>query len=101
MTLDGYCAFDVRREPLVVHVPAPTEPRWYLVQIGDFFDEIIHNVGGIKGPTAWRVRHHRPGFRGILPGEMTEVRSCTTQRVLGARVFVNGEADLEAAATAQ
>lgn len=50
MTLDGYCAFDVRREPLVVHVPAPTEPRWYLVQIGDFLDEIIHNVGGIKGP---------------------------------------------------
>jgi hypothetical protein len=50
MTLDGYCAFDVRREPPVVHVPAPTEPRWYLVQIGDFFDEVIHNVGGIKGP---------------------------------------------------
>ncbi len=32
---------------------------------------------------------------------MTEVRSRTTQRVLGARVFVNGEADLEAAASAQ
>ena len=50
VTLDGYALFDLRAEPVVVHVPALVEPRWYIVQIGDTFDEVIRNLGGTKGP---------------------------------------------------
>jgi hypothetical protein len=49
VTIDGYSNFDVTNEPLVVFVPKLSAPRWYIVQIGDSFDEIIHNIGGIKG----------------------------------------------------
>jgi hypothetical protein len=34
-----------------LHVPKLTEPRWYLVQINDTFDEVADNVGGINGQT--------------------------------------------------
>lgn len=32
----------------MIYVPELSEPRWYIVQLGDFFDEIFHNVGGQK-----------------------------------------------------
>jgi hypothetical protein len=25
---------------------------WYIVQIGDMFDEIVYNIGGLKGAEA-------------------------------------------------
>jgi hypothetical protein len=40
---------DVTEEPVVIYVPELSEPRWYIVQLGDFFDEIFHNVRGQKG----------------------------------------------------
>ncbi len=52
MTIDAYALFDVSKEPVVVRVPALSEPRWYLVQMGDSFDEIFQNIGGITAKTS-------------------------------------------------
>jgi hypothetical protein len=48
-TIDAYAAVDLTAEPVVIFVPTLAKPRWYIVQIGDSFDEIIQNVGGTKG----------------------------------------------------
>lgn len=40
VTIDAYGDFDVSAEPLVIFVPALAESRWYIVQIGDTFDEV-------------------------------------------------------------
>src|SRR5215204_5471490 len=50
VTIDAYATFDASQEPVVIHVPTLAEPRWYIVQMGDWYDEIFRNVGGIKGP---------------------------------------------------
>jgi hypothetical protein len=101
VTLDGYGAFDVRAEPVVVHVPALAEPRWYIVQIGDMFDEIIHNIAGTKGPQPGDYVITGPDFRGELPGETTRIRSRTSQGVVAVRVFAGGGADVDQAVAAQ
>ena len=44
-----------------------TEDRWYIVQIGDHFDEIIHNVGGTKGQQPGVYVITGPDFTGTLP----------------------------------
>ena len=101
VTIDGCCTFDVTSEPLVVFVPKLSAPRWYIVQIGDSFDEIIHNVGGIKGEQPGVYVITGPDFAGKVPGEMVQVKSRTRQGVLALRVFVNGTADLAKAREAQ
>jgi hypothetical protein len=101
VTIDGYSCFDLTNEPLVVFVPKLPEPRWYIVQIGDSFDEIIHNIGGIKGQEPGVYVITGPDFAGNIPGEMTQVQSRTRQGPLALRVFVNGTADLPKAREAQ
>ena len=64
VTLDGYAALDLREEPVVVHIPALMSPRWYIVQIGDIFDEVVTNIGGTKGPQAGEYPITGPDFRG-------------------------------------
>jgi hypothetical protein len=46
----------------MIYVPALPEPRWYIVQRGDFFDEIFHNIGGLKA-TAWHLRPDGAGLQ--------------------------------------
>jgi hypothetical protein len=94
VTIDAYGIFDVTSEPLVVFVPRLSAPRWYIVQIGDMFDEIIHNVGGIKGEQPGVYLITGPDFAGQIPGDMVQVKSRTRQGALGVRIFVNGTADL-------
>ena len=48
VTIDGYGICDLRDEPAVIFVPKLTEDRWYIVQLGDYYDEIFHNIGGTK-----------------------------------------------------
>ena len=79
VTIDCYACFDVTSEPLVVFVPKLPEPRWYIVQIGDSFDEIIHNVGAIKGEQPGVYVITGPNFAGDIPGEMIQVKSRTHQ----------------------
>jgi hypothetical protein len=92
---------DLRDGPGVLHVPTLTEPRWYLVQIDDTFDEVADNVGGINGPGPGAYGITGPDFRGELPGEMTRVRLRTRQCFVAVRVFVAGQADLPGAIEAQ
>lgn len=101
VTIDSYCNFDVTDEPLVLFVPRLSTPRWYIAQIGDAFDEVIHNVGGIKGeqPSVYLITG--PDFAGNIPGEMAQVKSRTRVGALGVRVFVEGAADLPKARDAQ
>ena len=94
VTVDAHGWLDLRDGPVVVHVPALTEQRWYIVQIGDTFDEVATNIGGIKGPRAGAFAICGPRFDGKLPGELTKVGLRTTQAVCAVRVFVDGEADL-------
>lgn len=101
VTIDAYAIFDVSREPVVIHVPALSEPRWYLVQIGDQYDQVIANVGGIKGPKPGAYVITGPDFRGEVPGEMTRIRSSTRRGVAAVRIFAAGEADVAAAVEAQ
>lgn len=100
VTLDGYAALDLRQKPVVVHVPALTAPRWYVVQIGDAFDEVVANVGGIKGRRAGAYAVCGPDFHGELPGDISEIRVRTTHAICATRVFVSGQGDTaEAVAT--
>ena len=49
VTIGAYATFEVTDEPVVIYVPALSEPRWYILQLGDFFDEIFHNIRGLSG----------------------------------------------------
>ncbi len=50
LTIDGYAFFDVSEGPVVVFVPKLAEARWFIVQIGDAFDDVVLNVGGSREP---------------------------------------------------
>jgi hypothetical protein len=82
-------------------VPTLTEPRWYIVQFGDTFDEVAVNIGGIKGPRPGAYAVCGPRFDGKLPGEITAIHLRTTQCICTVRVFVDGEADLPHAVEVQ
>jgi hypothetical protein len=62
VTIDAYASYDVRQEPLVVVAPVLERPRWYIVQIGDSFDEIVQDLGGYSRATARDLPADRPGF---------------------------------------
>lgn len=101
VTIDAYAMFDVTHEPAVIHVPALSAARWYIVQVGDQFDQIIFNAGGIKGPMPGAYIITGPDFRGEVPGEMIRIRSSTKWGVVAVRIFAAGEADVAEAADAQ
>jgi hypothetical protein len=101
VTVDAYGTLDLTAEPVVVFVPALTEPRWYLVQIGDSFDEVARNIGGIKGPQPGVYLITGPDFAGAVPGDMTEVRLRTKIGVAAVRILAKGAADLPKAVEAQ
>ena len=46
LTIDGYAILDLADGPVVIHVPTLADDRWYIVQIGDAFDDVVLNVGG-------------------------------------------------------
>lgn len=100
-TIDAYGTFDVTAEPVVIFVPDLTEPRWYIVQIGDSFDEIIRNVGGTKGPQPGVYVVTGPDYTGDVPGEMIQIRSRTKLGVAAVRILASGAADLPMAVEAQ
>jgi hypothetical protein len=101
VTIDAYATFDVTAEPVVAFVPALTEPRWYIVQIGDSFDEIIRNLGGTKGPQPGVYVITGPDYTGEVPGEMIPIKSRTKIGLVAVRILANGAADLPKAAEVQ
>jgi hypothetical protein len=101
VTIDAYAELDLTAEPVVVFVPTLSEPRWYLVQIGDSFDEVARNIGGSKGGQPGVFVITGPDFAGAAPGEMTEVKMRTKVGVIAVRILANGAADLPKAVEAQ
>ena len=101
VTIDAYAEMDLTAEPVVIFVPTLSEPRWYLVQIGDSFDEIARNIGGSKGGQPGVYVITGPDFTGTVPGEMTEVKMRTKIGVVAVRILANGAADLPKAVEAQ
>jgi hypothetical protein len=101
VTIDAYGQADLGHEPAVLYVPTLAEPRWYLVQIGDNFDEVAANIGGRKGPQPGTYVLTGPDHHGPVPGDMLQVRLRTSRGIVAARIFVNGQADLPNAVQAQ
>ena len=42
----------------MVSVSVLREPRYYIVQIGDMFDEVVYDIGGARGTGAWSLLQH-------------------------------------------
>lgn len=101
VTIDAYATLDLTVEPVVIFVPSLSQPRWYIVQIGDSFDEIVRNIGGTKGTEPGVYVVTGPDFSGDVPGDMIEVKSRTKIGVAAVRILANGEADLPNAVEAQ
>jgi hypothetical protein len=101
VTIDAYANFDVTAEPVVVFVPTLSEPRWYLVQMGDTFDEVFRNVGGTKGSQPGVYVITGPDFKGEVPGDMIRIPTRTKIGVMAVRIFANGDLDLPKAVEAQ
>ena len=101
VSIDAYGNADLGTEPVVISVAALREPRWYIVQIGDMFDEIVYNIGGSKGPEPGLFCLTGPDYHGPIPATMKEIKVRTKLAVVANRVFVNGEADIPAARAVQ
>lgn len=101
VSIDGYAAADIASEPVVVSVPPINEKRWYIVQIGDYYDQVVYNIGGSKGPEPGLFLLTGPDFHGSIPAGMKQIRVRTQLAVIANRVFVNGDSDLAAARAVQ
>jgi len=101
VSIDAYAAGDLTKEPLVVRVPALTEDRWYIVQIGSYYDQVVYNIGGSRGPEPGLFLLTGPDFHGPIPAMMKQIKIPTQLVVVANRIFVNGDADLPAARAAQ
>ncbi len=91
VTIDGYGICDLRDEPAVIFVPKLTTERWYIVQLGDYYDEIFHNIGGTKGQQSGVYIVTGPDYNGAIPGEMIQLRSRTRWCATALRVFVKAK----------
>ena len=101
LTVDSYAIFDVTDGPVVVFVPKLAERRWFIVQLGDAFDDVILNVGGSREPVPGTYLLTGPDYHGRVPGDMIQVRSRTTLGFAAVRVGVHGTSDLAGALVAQ
>ena len=101
VTIDAYAEPDLTAEPVVIVVPPLAEQRWYIVQIGDSFDEITRNIGGTKGAQPGVYIVTEPDFAGSVPGDMTQIKSRTKIGVAAVRILANGASDLPRAVEAQ
>ncbi len=94
VTIDAYAYTDLTKEPVVIFVPASTEKRWYVVQIGDSFDEVIYNVAGTKGAQPGTYIVTGPDYQGPVPGDMMQIKSRTNIGMSAVRIFTTGGNDL-------
>jgi hypothetical protein len=85
----------------VIVVPPLAEQRWYIVQIGDSFDEIARNIGGTKGAQPGVYAVTGPDFSGSVPGDMTQIKSRTKIGVAAVRILANEASELSRAVEAQ
>jgi len=100
VSIDGY-GEAVLDEPLVISVPAIDSARWYIVQVSDFFDEIVSDIGGYQGAAPGLYVLTGPDHQGPIPYGARQIPVRTTRAALGLRVFTAGTADLDAARAVQ
>lgn len=101
VSIDAYGDAYLREEPVVISVPALRDTRWYIVQIGDMYDEIVYNIGGFKGQEPGLFLLTGPDYHGPVPANMKQIAVRTQIAIVANRVFVNGEADIPAASEVQ
>lgn len=73
LTIDAYAILDVSDGPVVLYVPAFSAPRYFIVQIGDVFDDVIHKVAGARPAVPGAYIITGPEHQGRVPGDMTQV----------------------------
>jgi hypothetical protein len=71
------------RRPIVIIAAALREPRWYIVKIGDTLDEIVYNIGGVKGAEPGLFCLTGPDYHGPMPANMTEIKVLEHEHVRG------------------
>ena len=101
LTVDAYAIIDLADGPVVLHVPKLNTDRWFIVQIGDAFDDVVLNIGGSRPPVSGPYLITGPDYQGSVPGDMTQVASRTTIGFAAVRIAVTGSADLAGAVEAQ
>ena len=101
LTIDGYAILDVADGPVVIHVPKLADDRWFIVQIGDAFDDVVLNVGGSRPHVPGAYLITGPDFQGRVPGDMMQVSFRTNIGFVGLRIAVTGADDLAGALEAQ
>ena len=93
LTIDGYAILDLADGPVVIHVPNLDDDRWFIVQIGDAFDDVVL-IGGSRPhvPGAYLVTG--PEYQGPVPGHdagrvshQHRVRRVAHRRARGQRPF--------------
>ena len=101
LTIDAYAIVDVADGPVVLHVPRLKTDRWFIVQVGDAFDDVVHNVGGSRTPMPGPYLLTGPDHRGEVPGDMIQVKLRTNIGFAAVRIAVTGSADQAGAVEAQ
>ncbi len=101
VTIDAYGIGDLSIEPVVVKIPKLQSPRWYIVQIGNMYDEVVRNLGGYKGEEPGLYFVSGPDYDGPVPYGMEQIKVNTNEAVIALRIAVNGDKDLPAAVREQ
>ncbi len=94
LTIDAYAILDVSDGPVVLYVPAFSAPRYFIVQIGDVFDDVIHKVAGARPAVPGAYIITGPEHQGRVPGDMTQVSLRTKLGFAAVRIGVTGSVDL-------
>ena len=66
LTIDAYAIVDARDGLVVVFVHKLAERRWYIVQRGDAFDDVILDVGGSREPSPGTYLLTGPDYHGRI-----------------------------------
>ncbi len=101
VTIDAYCNGDLSIEPVVVKIPKLESPRWYIIQVGNMYDEVVRNLGGYKGEEPGLFFVTGPDYNGPVPYGMEQIKVNTNIAVIALRIAVNGDKDLPAAVKEQ
>ena len=88
---------DLAGGPLVLHVPAVADHRYYSFEFLDPYTNVFHYVGTrTTGNGAGNFLITGPGYHGAVPRGLRRIRSAYRRVWLVGRTLVNGRADLPA-----
>jgi hypothetical protein len=96
-TLNGRAWLDLTAGPQVIVTP-DTDDRYYSVQLQDLYMNSFAYIGRrTTGTRAGAFAVTPPGFEGLLPEGVTEIRATTSKVMAFVRTLVRGPKDLPAA----